>query len=193
MPDRQPIRKSEAKLCPVCGERKRRSATIDYCTQIKLDRRMVDVHVPSLPVEQCGACGEVFFGTAADQLIDESLRCRAGLLTARQMESAREAVGVETQQEFAELIGVAPETLSRWMKGHVVQSRLADTMLRVFFGVPESRAFLRELRSERPVTSRIVVPDPVVTAPRSLRWIEGPRQARSSPMEGRSGLNDLAA
>ena len=193
MPDRQTSHESEVKLCPVCGARERRSTTIDYRTQIRLDRRMVDVHVPSLPIEQCGACGEEFFGTAADRLIDESLRGQAGLLTARQLDSAREAVGVETQQEFAELIGVAPETLSRWMKGHVIQSRLADTMLRVFFGVPESRAFLQALRSQRLVTSRIVVPDPVVTAPRSLRWVEEPHQARSSPLEGRSVLNDLAA
>jgi putative zinc finger/helix-turn-helix YgiT family protein len=184
---------SRAKLCPMCGARERRPATIDYRTRIRLDRRMIDVHVPALPVEECGACGERFFGNVSDRMIDDALRSSAGLLTSSQLESARQELGIGTQQELAELIGVAPASLSRWMKGHVVQGRLADTMLRVFFGVPEARAFLRALRREGVAARPIVVPDQASLAPSALWWASEPRRPRHAGGGQGDGSEGLAA
>ena len=162
----------QVKLCPMCGQRERKLVTIDYRTEIKLDRRRVEVHVPDLPIEQCGSCREQFFGNSANQMIDESLRQGAGLLTATQMQEARKELGVETQQELAELIGVAPESLSRWMKGHVIQSRLADTMLRVFFAVPEARSFLCSLHRNGVDGQPVVVADRSASIRHNICWVE---------------------
>lgn len=192
-PSETSMSQTQARLCPMCGARERRPVTIDYRTQIKLDRRMVDVHVAALPIEQCGECGEQFFGNTAHRMVDDAMRSAAGLLTAPDMESARETLDIDTQQELAELIGVAPASLSRWMKGHVVQGRLADTMLRVFFGVPEARAFLRALRGDGVAARPIVVPDSANLAPSSLRWVSEPRRTRPAGDGQGAGPDGLAA
>lgn len=161
------------KICPKCGARARRPSVIEYRSTIRLDRRDVDVFIPDLPVEACGACGEHFMGDAADYAIDEALRRSAGLLTASQMESARATLGIPTQLELAESIGIAPATLSRWMQGHVVQSRLADSMLRVFFAVPEARSFLRALHHRGAEAVPFVVADRATRFPRRPGWTAG--------------------
>ena len=79
------------------------------------------------------------------------------------------------------------------MKGHVVQGRLADTMLRVFFGVPEARAFLRALRGDGVAARPIVVPDSANLAPSSLRWVSEPRRTRPAGDGQGAGPDGLAA
>lgn len=133
-------------LCVNCGRREVLPAVMEYRFKHRLDRKEREVFVPDLHVRKCGACGEVYFGNRADAQIHEALLRAAGLLTGEEIRDAARLVGVSRQSELAELIGVAPESLSRWLRGHVVQSRLADTMLRVFFHVPEARAFLKKLR-----------------------------------------------
>ena len=185
------ISQQQGSMCCSCGQRQVFPAEIEYRTTIVLDRHTHEVAVSGLPVRQCRACQEVYFGNRADRAIDEALRRAAGLLTAAEITDARRAIGVESQRELADLIGVAPASLSRWMKGHVVQGRLADTVLRVFFGVPEARTFLRALRGEGAAARPIVVPDSVNLAPRSLRWVSEPQRTRppmSGPCAGREGL-----
>src|SRR5262249_5932204 len=43
----------------------------------------------------------------------------------------------------AERLGVAPETISRWVNGALIQSRAMDNLLRLFFALPEVRDVLR--------------------------------------------------
>jgi predicted nucleic-acid-binding Zn-ribbon protein len=165
---------AQPKTCPNCGARTRLPQTIDYTTTVKLDRRVIDVHVPELHIEACTSCGEQYFGSIADREIDEALRRSAGLLTVTEIADGMQRVQPEfdcfDQQTMAKLIGSAPETVSRWMNGHVVQSRLADTFLRVFFGVPEARRFLQRhsRRSSLPAGERIVFPTKPMPLPERL-------------------------
>jgi transcriptional regulator with XRE-family HTH domain len=64
------------------------------------------------------------------------------LLTPAQIRKGIEHLGLK-QQEFAERLGVAPETISRWVNGALIQSRAMDNLLRVYFAIPEVRAVLR--------------------------------------------------
>ncbi|MCW5774961.1 MAG: hypothetical protein KIS87_00755 [Phycisphaeraceae bacterium] len=137
---------SQPGLCVSCGKREVRPAVVEYRFKHRLDRREREVFVPDLHVNRCGACGEQYFGNRADAQITEALLRSAGLLTGAEIREACRRIGIRRQSELAELIGVAPESLSRWLRGHVVQSRLADRMLRVFLHVPEARAFLRAMR-----------------------------------------------
>jgi len=43
---------------------------------------------------------------------------------------------------FAGRVGVAPETMCRWLSGAMIQSRAMDNLMRVFFALPEARAAL---------------------------------------------------
>ena len=46
-------------------------------------------------------------------------------------------------EELADLLGIAPETISRWENGAVIQSRAMDNLVRLFFSVPEVERALR--------------------------------------------------
>ncbi len=46
------------------------------------------------------------------------------------------------QQQLAERLGVAPETISRWLNGALIQSRAMDNLLRVYFAFPQVQAAL---------------------------------------------------
>jgi DNA-binding transcriptional regulator YiaG len=50
------------------------------------------------------------------------------------------------QKEFAERIGVAPETVCRWLRGLQIQSRAMDNLMRVFFQFDDVRTALSGAR-----------------------------------------------
>src|SRR5262249_38110213 len=77
-----------------------------------------------------------------DEKINEALRSHLRLLTPAQIRKGIEQLGLR-QQELAERLGVAPETISRWVNGALIQSRAMDNLLRLFFALPEVRDVLR--------------------------------------------------
>jgi hypothetical protein len=79
---------------------------------------------------------------AVDERIDDTLRAHLWLLTPAQMQRGIEKQGLK-QQEVAAQLGVAPETISRWVNGTLIQSRAMDNLLRLFFALPVVRDALR--------------------------------------------------
>lgn len=55
-----------------------------------------------------------------------------------------------TQQELAEQLGIAKETILRWETGGMIQSRAMDNLLRLFFESDEVRKLLRSRLTARP-------------------------------------------
>lgn len=90
----------------------------------------------------CETCGELVFTSAADEQISDALRAHLRLLTPAQMRQGMKALGLN-QQELAQKLGVAKETISRWVNGALIQSRAMDNLLRVYFAFPQVRAALR--------------------------------------------------
>jgi len=115
---------------------------IDYTAKVKHDGVVYELHLPSLEIPRCQTCGETVITTAIDERINDALRARLRLVTPAQMRKGIDKLGLK-QQEVAERLGVAPETISRWVNGALIQSRAMDNLLRLFFALPEVRKALR--------------------------------------------------
>ena len=115
---------------------------MDYTAKVKQDGVVYELHLSSVEIPRCQTCGETYITTAVDEQVSDALRARLHLLTPVQMRQGIEKLGLK-QQELAERLGVAAETISRWVNGALIQSRAMDNLLRLFFALPEVRAALR--------------------------------------------------
>ncbi|MGH7173998.1 MAG: type II TA system antitoxin MqsA family protein [Gemmataceae bacterium] len=114
----------------------------DYTSTVKHDGRGYEVRVPDLAVPTCRQCGEQFFTVGTDDRITAALRAQVGLLTPQEIQERRSRFKM-SQQQLAEQLGVAKETISRWESGAVIQQRAMDNLLRLFFESEEVRDLLR--------------------------------------------------
>lgn len=129
------------RLCTECGETAVMPAEIAHDVEVRHDGRLHRLHIPRLTIDKCPRCGEEFFTNRTDDQIAAALRELLGLL---QPQDIRRRVGEWglTQRSFADRLGVAPETVSRWLHGSTIQTRALDNLMRVFFGFPAVRDVL---------------------------------------------------
>ncbi len=120
----------------------------DYTSTVKHDGRAYTVHIPDLEIPTCRQCGEQIFTVGTDDRIVAALRTQLGLLAPEEMQRRRGQLEL-TQQEMAEQLGVAKETISRWETGALIQSRAMDNLLRLYFESKEVRDLLAR-RFEKP-------------------------------------------
>lgn len=113
-----------------------------YDAEAKYDGTLHAFHIPALRVDKCDACGEIVFTNVTDDQISDALRQHLALLTPTQIRAALKAFGMK-QKELGERIGVAPETISRWLSGSHLQSRAMDNLLRLFFAFDNVRTALQ--------------------------------------------------
>ena len=128
--------------CPTCLTLTVIPTIIDYTARVKQDGVVHELHLPTLEVPRCQTCGELILTTAVDEQINDALRVRLRLLTPAQIRLGIERLGLK-HQEFAERLGVAPETISRWVNGALIQTRAMDNLLRLFFALPQVRDVLQ--------------------------------------------------
>jgi DNA-binding transcriptional regulator YiaG len=118
--------------CPECGKVKVRPAAIGYDAEVKHDGRLYTFSIPELQVNQCAACGEVLFSNVTDDQISQALREHLRILSPQQIREGLAALGLN-QKDFAEKLRIAPETISRWLRGIYIQSLSMDVLMRLFF------------------------------------------------------------
>jgi putative zinc finger/helix-turn-helix YgiT family protein len=140
----------------VCRQYSLRRVKQEYVEEVSHEGRSpVTVRVPDLEVIACTnpnckpehAGDTVILDDAAIRRVDEETYRAFGLLTPAEIRAGRKKLGVK-QQELQELLGLGGNSLSRWEKGRVYQSRAMDTLLRLAFDLPEVVAVLRRSRSE---------------------------------------------
>jgi putative zinc finger/helix-turn-helix YgiT family protein len=144
--------------CSDCFTRTVVPAVVEYTAKVKHDGTVYELHFPALEIPRCQTCGETYTTTAVDEQINDALRARLRLLAPAQIRKGIEKLGLK-QQELAARLGVAPETISRWVNGALIQSRAMDNFLRVYFAVPEVRAVLRGAEQD-PNLGSVVVHEP---------------------------------
>jgi len=127
--------------CRHCGTKEVAMTTTEYTVDVQHDGRLYTLTVPDLNIPACGACGEKVFSEQVDRQVNEALRAHLKLLSPAQI---REAIGRLdlSQKEFAQRLGIAEATLSRWLNETQIQSRSMDNLLRVFFALPQVRTVL---------------------------------------------------
>jgi putative zinc finger/helix-turn-helix YgiT family protein len=134
-----------SRKCGKCRQQAVEIAIIPYDVQVDHDGRKYNVSIPSLSVPKCGNCGDISIDDEADKQIDTAFRKVAGLLTPEEIRAGHEACGLN-QQRFADVLGIASSTLSRWENGAQVQQRSLDRLMRAFFDVPALREYLMRPR-----------------------------------------------
>jgi putative zinc finger/helix-turn-helix YgiT family protein len=115
---------------------------MNYTAKVKQDGVIYELHLPDLEIPRCQTCGETVITSAIDEKINDALRSHLRLLTPDHIRKGIEKLGLK-QQALAERLGVAPETISRWVNGALIQSRAMDNLLRVYFALPEVREVLQ--------------------------------------------------
>ncbi len=127
--------------CIECGQDQIVPLATDFTITVKHDGRPYDLRIPNLEIPTCRNCGEQVFTGPEDDRITAALREQIGLLMPEEIQRHRKQLKL-SQQELAEHLGVAKETISRWESGAVIQSRAMDNLLRLFFESPEARELL---------------------------------------------------
>ena len=121
--------------CGNCGQKKVEPILEDYKTQFKHDGKIHDLIIPNLEVPTCQNCGQRSFSLSQGDRITQALREKVGLLPAAKIKSERKRLGLN-QEQLAECIGAAKESISRWETGALIQSVSTDRLLRMFFNYP---------------------------------------------------------
>lgn len=129
-------------ICPNCMTATVVPSVTGYAATIRQDGVAHEVYLPHVEIPKCRKCGETIVTTKVDEQINDALRSKLRLLTPAQMRQGIERFGLQ-QQELAERLGVAPETISRWLNGFLIQSRAMDNLLRLYFALPAVRAVLK--------------------------------------------------
>jgi putative zinc finger/helix-turn-helix YgiT family protein len=128
--------KDAGSQCPACGER----AIIVTSDPIEQTVAGREYQVEGFEYNRCAACAEEFF--AAGQ-IDDILRAanaaarqELGRLSGDDVAAIRRALGL-TQRQLAVRVGVSVGLVTRWERGTVLPSAMADRYLRDLSAHPE--------------------------------------------------------
>ena len=82
-----------------------------------------------------------YFSSETDGQISKELRVHLCFLQPEEIRAKLNALGIN-QSDFVNRIGVAKESVSRWMTGAVIQNRAMDNLMRLFLGLESVRNVL---------------------------------------------------
>ena len=107
---------------------------------ISVEFRDATYMVDGFEYESCAACGETLHPAGQiDEIHAQAVamaRKERGLLTPKQIRGLRKNLGL-TQAELEALLGVGPKSVTRWEKGTVFQSAVADNFMRKIWEHPQ--------------------------------------------------------
>ncbi len=128
--------------CPSCGTIMRPS-TADLSTVVNEEK----VTVSGTAHLRCPACDEVLLVYESAKALQERgvdlYRQAHGLLGAEEIRALRQRLGL-TQAQFAALLHLGLNTVSRWESGRNVQSGAMDLLLKIIRDVPGTLGYLKQ-------------------------------------------------
>jgi putative zinc finger/helix-turn-helix YgiT family protein len=155
---------SAAAECPICGQR----AVESTDAPVTVEFRDASYDVPGFTYDVCRSCGEEFFAAGQVDAIHSvavaMARTDQGLLTPAEIRQLRADLGL-TQQGLEDVLGVGPKTVTRWEKGTVFQSAVADRFMRKIWAHPDILVPDRETANATPCLKGSYAPDCYSPAP----------------------------
>lgn len=133
--------------CYQCGKAFVRRVAPPHHRKLRYEGAAHDVLVTDMPEWHCAACELSVTDEEGDEPLQAALRRHVGLLTPQQIKAGIKDLGI-TQDKFSEKIRCAPESISRWLNGAVLQSRVYDCLMRIYFQFPEVRGALDQFSPE---------------------------------------------
>lgn len=130
--------KPKTPKCHQCGAALASRTAPPHRRKLRYEGVAHDVLVEDMPEWHCAACDIAVTDQEGDPFLQAALRKHVGLLTPDQIRAGLKALKI-SQDTFAERIGCAAESVSRWLNGAVLQSRTYDRFMRIYFHCPEVR------------------------------------------------------
>lgn len=138
--DRRPKRLPED-ACPTCG-----TTMVATTADLPLPVNGETVRVAGIAHLACPSCGEVLLSAGASRVAQEqaveAYRQLHDLLKAVEIRALRQRLGM-TQAEFASLLHLGMNTVSRWESGRNVQTVALDLLLKLVRDVPGTLEYLK--------------------------------------------------
>lgn len=147
-------------ICTECGHKMRLTSE-----PIIENYRGKSFTIEGISRHVCDCCGnDVMEIREADRLakmLADTYAHEEGLLSPREIREARKSVGLK-QKEFEKLLGVSTPTVSRWETGAMVQTKIADNLIRVVSSIPAAATLLKR-RATRTETASQSITMPIKT------------------------------
>jgi putative zinc finger/helix-turn-helix YgiT family protein len=143
------VNEEASMICPVCGTgRTKKVERKNYPARYNGE----PVEVPRVEVLHCDECGEDFLtpeqSHALSVAVKNEVRKKLGLLPCDRIAAIREKAGL-TQAQLEELLGQGPKVVVRWESGKVIQTKAADSLLRLLEREPDLIRNLQQIAKQR--------------------------------------------
>jgi len=129
--------------CLHCETKTVKPVVENYSIEVPYEGKLYAVCVQKAEIPTCSRCGRKVLTDQVNRQISAALREKLELLTPEEITKNIDALNM-SQKDVAALLRIAPETISRWIHGSVIQSRAMDTVLRLLFNVPAAREYLNK-------------------------------------------------
>lgn len=141
-------------FCPECGYKE----LIETCSPMVEEFKGEQITVEGITRYECPKCGEYVISAGQMEKLDNFLydeyRKRIGLLSPHEIKAIRKKYGW-TQVEFEKILGVSSPTVSRWESNYVIQTKIADNLMRA---IRQDESFAEELAQR----AGVKIPEPAL-------------------------------
>jgi YgiT-type zinc finger domain-containing protein len=126
--------------CPCCGTGHFALVQTNYTAEIPDDN---PIAIEGIWADRCDHCGEIVFPGETTRFIESVVADETEQLTPRELERIREDLGVDTQDEMSETLGLGLKSYHKWESGKQYPTRSMCYYIRVLAEFPEAFDWLR--------------------------------------------------
>ena len=154
----KPLKSMAGKPCRHCQQGTFELVQITHVENVAQDNPLT---IPDVWVDRCNHCGEIIFPGDTVHFIESVVAEQTEQLTGRELERIREDLGVETQDEMSEVLGLGTKTYHKWESDAQYPTRSMSYYIRVLAAFPDAFAWLRQRkwRSSNRVASGNITAD----------------------------------